>query len=119
MALLSEGKFILVCCKHSEILHVPTLRLQAVAVSISLSLSLSSDIYGLYFVNRIVDCSVVVVTVMVLSVAELLFVLIHLSPQIVAQFVFRLYVCIKIERPISTVVSPVVHFVRNGVSIVN
>jgi len=65
---------------------VPILRLQVSAVSLSL---LSQDIYELYFVNRTVDCSVMVVTVIVVSLAELLFVLIHLSRQIVAQFVFR------------------------------
>jgi hypothetical protein len=59
-----------------------------------------------------------VVTVIVVPVAELLFFLTHLSPQIVAQFVFKLYVCIKIERLISTVVSPVVRLVHNGVSII-
>jgi hypothetical protein len=53
-----------------------------------------------------------VVTVFVVPAAELLFVVIHSSPQIVAQFVFRLYVCM----PISTVVSPVV---RSGMSVVN
>jgi uncharacterized membrane protein YgaE (UPF0421/DUF939 family) len=55
-------------------------------------------------------------TAIVVPVAELLFVLFHLSPQSVAQFVFRLYLCVKIERLISTVVSPVVH---NGVSVIN
>lgn len=88
-----------------------TLRLQAAAVSLSLSLS---DIYELYFINRIIDCSVLVVMIVV-GVAELLFFLIHLCPQIVAQFVFELYLCIKIGRLISTVVSPVVHLVHNGV----
>lgn len=112
-------KVILVCYKHSVNLHVPTFRLQAVAVSLSLSL-LSSDIYELHFVNsRRADRSVIVVTVIVVSVAELLFVLIHLSPQIVAQFVFKLYMCVKLERLISTVLSPVVHFVHNGASVIN
>lgn len=60
-----------------------------------------------------------VVSVIVVPVAELLFVVIHLSPQIVGQFVSKLYVCMKIERLVSTVVSPVVHLVRNGMSIVN
>jgi len=98
---------------------VLTLRLQAAAVSLSLSLSLSlSDIYELYFVNRIVDCSVMVVMIVV-PVAELLFVLIHLYPQIAAQFVFKLYMCIKVGRLISTAVSPVVQLVHNGVSVIN
>jgi len=60
-----------------------------------------------------------VVVMIVVRVAELLFVLVHLSPRIVAQFVFKLYVYITIGRLTGAVVSPVVRLVRIGVSISN